>query len=82
MLLRVAGTYCLPSKPVRACACGLLSSQHSGAKMILDCERRFELVWRGLHGKRQNVSFFFRAFEVALDRLADGLRCDWLCPLR
>jgi hypothetical protein len=30
-------------------------TEHSGAKMILDCEQRFEPVWRGLHGKRQNV---------------------------
>jgi hypothetical protein len=26
--------------------------------------------------------FLFRAFEVALDRLEEGVRREWLCPLR
>ena len=26
--------------------------------------------------------FFFRALELALDRVAEGLRREWLCPLR
>lgn len=34
---------CFPVTLLRACACGLLSSQHFAVKLILDCERRFEL---------------------------------------
>jgi hypothetical protein len=26
--------------------------------------------------------FFLRAFEVARERLAEGLRAEWLCPFR
>jgi hypothetical protein len=33
-------------------------------------------------GEAAERPFFFRAFEVALDRLAEGLRREWLCPLR